>query len=30
MALHDVAVPECIDVMETESGEVLLMEWIGG
>jgi hypothetical protein len=25
-----VAVPECIDVMETKSGEVLLMEWIGG
>ena len=25
-----VAVPECLDVMEQESGTVLLMKWIGG
>lgn len=24
------AVPECLDVMEQESGTVLLMKWIGG
>jgi hypothetical protein len=25
-----VAVPECIEVMEEERGEMLLMKWIGG
>lgn len=32
VALPDgvIAVPPCIDIMEMESGEILLQEWIGG
>ena len=32
VALPDgvIAVPECIDVMEQDRGEILLMEWVGG